>query len=83
MRGGGTTAPDVARRGWRDWARVGAAATLLLVLAVLAARLALAPIHAVRSAAGCARAYAAAQTHGDTVTADLLTYAWLCLRPAG
>jgi hypothetical protein len=60
---------------WRELVRYVAAAAVPLALAVLAARLVLAPVHAVRSAAACGRAYAAARTHADTVTADLLTYA--------
>jgi hypothetical protein len=80
MRADGVAAPGAA---WRVWARYGAAAALPLALAVLAARLALAPIHGVRSAAACARAYAAARTHADTVSADLLTYRDPAGRSAG
>ena len=66
--------PDAPFRGWRDWVRYGAAAVLLLALTVLGARLALAPIHGVRTVAECAREYAGARTHGDTVSVDMLSY---------
>jgi len=59
----------------RDVVPYGGAVALLLALAVLAARLALAPIHAAPNAEACARAYAAARTHADTVSTDLLSYA--------
>jgi hypothetical protein len=55
-------------------ARYGASAVVLAVLVVLAWRLALAPGHGVRDAAGCERAYAAARTHADTVSAAFLSY---------
>lgn len=58
----------------RGAARYGVGVGMLLALAVLSYRLALAPIHGVRDAAGCARAYAAARTHGDTLSAASLSY---------
>lgn len=66
--------PDAPLRGWRDWVRYGAAAVLLLALTVLGARLALAPIHSVRTAAECARTYAEARTNADTVSVDMMSY---------
>ena len=74
MRVRDATTPGTARRWSCDWAGYGAAVALLLTLGVLIVRLALAPIHGTRSAAACARAYAAARTHADTMSADLLTY---------
>ena len=68
------TTPGATRRGWREWVRNGAAVALLLALVALASRLVFAPIHGARSAAACARAYAAARTHADTVSADRLSY---------
>ena len=59
----------------RDVVRYGGAVALLLALAALGARLALAPIHAARNAAACVRAYAAARTHADTVSVDWRSYA--------
>ena len=47
---------------------------VLLVFAFLAYRLVLAPVHGTRDAAGCRRAYAAAWTHADTLSADFLSY---------
>ena len=74
---------DAPLRGWRDSVRCGAAAVLLLALTVLGARLALAPIHGVRSAAECARAYAEARTHADTASVDMVSYPGSPGRPAG
>lgn len=65
---------DRAERAWREGARRGAAALVLLALAIFGTRLALAPIHGVRSAGACARALAAARTRADTVSADMLSY---------
>jgi hypothetical protein len=50
------------------------AVAVLLALAVLSYRLVLGPIHAVHDAAGCARAYARARTHADTLSVDFLSY---------
>jgi hypothetical protein len=77
------TTPDAPRRGWRDWVRYGAAAALLLALTALGARLAFAPIHSVRTAAECARAYAEARTHADTLSVDMLSYPGSPGEPAG
>jgi hypothetical protein len=71
------------RWAWRELTPYGAGAALLLALVVLIARLILAPVHAVPSAAACAAAYAAARTHADTVSADLLTYRDPRTRPPG
>jgi hypothetical protein len=67
----------------REAAQYGAAVVVLLVLTILAARLTFAPIHGASSAAGCARAYAAARTHADTVSADLLSYGDSARGPMG
>ena len=63
-----------ARRLAHDAARNGVGIGVLLVLAFLAYRMVLAPVHGTRDAAGCRRAYAAARTHGDTSAADFLSY---------
>lgn len=70
----GEATPSAAPRGWRAWARSGTAVVLLLTFSVLVARLALSTSHGVRSAAACRRAYAAARTHADTVSVDMLSY---------
>ena len=69
------TTPAPAGRCWRRWMQYGAVVVLWGVILALGARLALAPIHpGVRTAAECARGYAAARTHADTVSADLVSY---------
>ena len=55
-------------------ARFMGGAIVVLLLAVLATRLALGPIHAVRDAAGCERAYADAQTRTDSLSVTFLSY---------
>ena len=55
-------------------ARCMAGATVVLLLAVLASRLALGPIHAVRDAAGCERAYADARTRTDSLSVTYLSF---------
>lgn len=47
---------------------------VVLLLAVLASRLALGPIHAVRNAAGCERAYADARTRTDSLSVTFLSF---------
>ena len=51
-----------------------AGATVSLLLVVLASRLALGPIHAVRDAAGCERAYADARTRTDSLSVTFLSF---------
>lgn len=55
-------------------ARSAAGATVVLLLALLASRLALGPIHAVRDAAGCERAYADARTKMDSLSVTYLSF---------
>lgn len=47
---------------------------VLLVLAFVGYRLAIAPIHGVRDSAACDRAYAEARTHADSVSVRFLSY---------
>ncbi|WP_309668998.1 hypothetical protein [Gemmatimonas sp.] len=54
--------------------RFTAGAAVVLLLGVLATRLALGPIHAVRNAAECERAYARARTHADSLSVTYLSY---------
>ena len=51
-----------------------ASATVVLLLVVLASRLAFGPIHAVRDAAGCERAYADARTRTDSLSVTYLSF---------
>lgn len=55
-------------------ARFMGGAIVVLLLAVLATRLALGPIHAVRDAAGCERAYADARTRTDSLSVTFLSF---------
>lgn len=55
-------------------ARFMGGAIVVLLLAVLATRLALGPIHAVRDAAGCERAYADARTRTDSPSVTFLSF---------
>lgn len=48
--------------------------SVVTVLVVLVAKLALAPVHGVHSAAECAQAYADARSRTDTISADLLSF---------
>lgn len=75
---GGATAPT-SERPTASARLAGAAlqvvgAAVLVALITLVARLALAPGHGVRDAAGCERAYAAARTHADTLSVAFLSY---------
>ena len=49
-------------------------AGVVVALVVLLAKLAIAPVHGVRNAADCARAYADARSRTDTIAADLLSF---------
>lgn len=49
-------------------------ASVVVALVVLVATLANAPVHGVRTAADCARAYADASSRTDTISADLLSF---------
>jgi hypothetical protein len=49
-------------------------ASVLVVLVVLVAKLAIAPVHGVHDAAGCERAWAEARSRTDTISADLLSF---------
>lgn len=49
-------------------------ASVVVALVVLVAKLAIAPLHGVRSDADCARAYADASSRTDTISADLLSF---------
>jgi hypothetical protein len=49
-------------------------ASVLVVLVVLVAKLAIAPVHGVHDAAGCERAWAKARSRTDTISADLLSF---------
>lgn len=49
-------------------------ASVVMVLVVLVAKLAIAPVHGVGSAADCAQAYADAKSRTDTIAADLLSF---------
>lgn len=55
-------------------ARYMTGVTVVLLLVVLASRLALGPIHAVRDAAGCERAYADARTRTDSLSVTYLSF---------
>ena len=55
-------------------ARSTAGVSVALVLVVLTLRLALGPIHAVRDAAGCERAYADARTRMDSLSVTYLSF---------
>lgn len=71
-------APEVmaspARTRVAQAARYMASAIVVLLLVVLASRLALGPIHAVRDAAGCERAYADARTRTDSLSVTFLSF---------
>ena len=56
-------------------ARSTAGVSVALLLVVLTVRLALGPIHAVRDAAGCERAYADARTRMDSLSVTYLSFA--------
>lgn len=49
-------------------------ASVLVVLVVLVAKLAIAPVHGVHDAAGCEQAWADARSRTDTISADLLSF---------
>ena len=49
-------------------------ASVLVVLVVLVAKLAIAPVHGVHDAGGCERAWANARSRTDTISADLLSF---------
>ncbi len=55
-------------------ARSTAGVSVALLLVVLTVRLALGPIHAVRDAAGCERAYADARTRMDSLSVTYLSF---------
>ncbi len=55
-------------------ARSTAGVSVALLLVALASRLALGPIHAVRDAAGCERAYADARTKMDSLSVTYLSF---------
>ncbi len=55
-------------------ARSTAGVSVALLLVVLTVRLALGPIHAVRDAAGCERAYADARTLMDSLSVTYLSF---------
>ena len=48
--------------------------SVLLATVMLVTRLSLAPVHGVHSADECARAYAAASSRTDTISADMLSF---------
>ena len=54
--------------------RMTAGSAVVLLLGALATRLALGPIHAVRNAAECERAYARARTHSDSLSVTYLSF---------
>lgn len=54
--------------------RFAAGAAVVLLLGVLATRLALGPIHAVGNASECEQAYARARTHSDSLSVTFLSY---------
>jgi hypothetical protein len=54
-------------------AAVGTAITL--VIALLVAKLAYAPVHGVRNAEACEQAYAQATSRTDTIAVDMLSFA--------
>ena len=62
------------RANLRGAVRFTAGATIVVLLMVFASRLALGPIHAVRDAAGCERAYATARTRSDSVSVTFLSF---------
>jgi hypothetical protein len=70
----GVPSTSPSRAGLAAAARYGAAAAVLVLLALLGWRLALAPVHGVRDAAACERAYAAARTHADSLSAAFLSF---------
>lgn len=55
-------------------ARYGAAAVVVIALAIVGWRLALAPVHGVADAASCERAFAEARTRADSVWAGFLSF---------
>jgi len=55
-------------------ARSAAGVSVALLLVALASRLALGPIHAVRDAAACERAYADARTKMDSLSVTYLSF---------
>ncbi len=67
-----TTSP--ARSRLARAARSAAGVSVALLLVALASRLALGPIHAVRDAAGCERAYADARTKMDSLSVTYLSF---------
>jgi len=66
-------APAVLSR-VRSFVERGLALSVLLALVVFSYRLMRAPIHGVHHASDCARAYDEARTHGETLSADNLSY---------
>lgn len=54
--------------------RFAAGAAVVVLLGVLATRLAMGPIHAVGNAAECEQAYARARTHSDSLSVTFLSY---------
>ena len=51
-----------------------ASATAMLLLVVLVGTLALGPVHGVKNAAACERAYADARTRTDSISVELLSF---------
>ncbi|QJR37540.1 hypothetical protein [Gemmatimonas groenlandica] len=54
--------------------RFTAGAAVVVLLGALATRLAVGPIHAVRNASECERAYAGARTHSDSISVTFLSF---------
>jgi len=51
-----------------------ASVSVMLLLAVLVGKLALGPVHGVKNAAACERAYADARTRTDSISVELLSF---------
>ena len=58
----------------RSFGQLALGLIALVVLGVVSYRLMLAPIHGVRHASDCARAYAKARTYGEKLSADNLSF---------
>lgn len=55
--------------------RLAVGAVITLAVALLVARLAMAPVHGVRNADECTEAYAKATSRTDTISVDMLSFA--------
>lgn len=70
----GSALVAAAGRAWRRAAPHAWSVAVFAVIVAVTGRMVLGPVHAVRDAKGCRRAYAEARTRQDTVSVDRLSY---------